>query len=227
MICQWFSLVTSSLVKIIGKSPHSWPKIVIHGNSCIILYVSNSAPITHCSKRSQDPAWHKGHNRTDIAQFGRFQQSLGSLWHNYIVKLPPWTKTLLLLGLNRQDCPHCACHATACYHVARALAELGFLSFLFVFNWTQWIWKVARCFRAPNSLQTHVIFTISKDKYTSLITDSMNCRNCTFSRRADSGSRSTSEIWMGARCFEALNRDYWTQMYDILPISRKVIWSNS
>ena len=25
-ICQWFSLVTSSLVKIIGKSPHSWPK---------------------------------------------------------------------------------------------------------------------------------------------------------------------------------------------------------
>ena len=26
VICQWFSLVTSSLVKIIGKSPHSWPK---------------------------------------------------------------------------------------------------------------------------------------------------------------------------------------------------------
>ena len=25
-ICQRFSLVTSSLVKIIGKSPHSWPK---------------------------------------------------------------------------------------------------------------------------------------------------------------------------------------------------------
>ena len=39
VICQWFSLVTSSLVKIIGKSPHSWPKIVIHGNSCIILYI--------------------------------------------------------------------------------------------------------------------------------------------------------------------------------------------
>ena len=36
MICQWFSL---SLVKIIGKSPHSWPKIVIHGYSCIILYI--------------------------------------------------------------------------------------------------------------------------------------------------------------------------------------------
>ena len=39
VICQWFSLVTSSLVKIIGKSPHSWLKIVIHGNSCIILYI--------------------------------------------------------------------------------------------------------------------------------------------------------------------------------------------
>ena len=25
-ICQWFSLVTSTLVKIIGKSLHSWPK---------------------------------------------------------------------------------------------------------------------------------------------------------------------------------------------------------
>ena len=37
-ICQSVSLVTSSLVKIIGKSPHSWPKIVIHGNSCIIVY---------------------------------------------------------------------------------------------------------------------------------------------------------------------------------------------
>ena len=26
VICQWFSLVTSSLVKIFGKLPHSWPK---------------------------------------------------------------------------------------------------------------------------------------------------------------------------------------------------------
>ena len=43
VICQRFSLVTSSLVKIIGKSPHSWPKIVIHGNSCIILYVIKQA----------------------------------------------------------------------------------------------------------------------------------------------------------------------------------------
>ena len=37
-ICQWFSLVTVSLLKIIGKSAHSWPKnCYIHGNSCIIF----------------------------------------------------------------------------------------------------------------------------------------------------------------------------------------------
>ena len=38
-IRQWFSLMTLSLVKIIAESPHSWQKIVIHGNSCIILYI--------------------------------------------------------------------------------------------------------------------------------------------------------------------------------------------
>ena len=31
----------SWLVKIIAESPHSWQKIVIHGNSCIILYFMN------------------------------------------------------------------------------------------------------------------------------------------------------------------------------------------
>ena len=37
--CKWFSLVTSSLVKIIGKSSHSWPKTVIHDNPCVMLYL--------------------------------------------------------------------------------------------------------------------------------------------------------------------------------------------
>ena len=37
-IRQLFSRVTSSLVKIIAESPHSWQKISIHGNSYIILY---------------------------------------------------------------------------------------------------------------------------------------------------------------------------------------------
>ena len=39
VICQWFSRVKKSRVKIIGKSPHEWPKIVIHGNECIILFL--------------------------------------------------------------------------------------------------------------------------------------------------------------------------------------------
>ena len=39
VICQWFSQVTLSLMKSIGKSPHWWPQIVIHCNYCIILYL--------------------------------------------------------------------------------------------------------------------------------------------------------------------------------------------
>ena len=35
-------IVISSPVKIIGKSHHEWPKIVIHGNSYIILYINNN-----------------------------------------------------------------------------------------------------------------------------------------------------------------------------------------
>ena len=38
-ICQWFSRVTKSRVKIIGKSHHEWPKMVIHGDKCIILFL--------------------------------------------------------------------------------------------------------------------------------------------------------------------------------------------
>ena len=40
VICQWFSRVTKSRVKIIGKSPHECPKIVIHSNKCIILFLT-------------------------------------------------------------------------------------------------------------------------------------------------------------------------------------------
>ena len=39
-ICQWFSWVMKSRVKIIGKSHHEWPKIVIHGNECFILFLT-------------------------------------------------------------------------------------------------------------------------------------------------------------------------------------------
>ena len=49
VICQWFSRVTKSLVKIIGKSPHEWPKIVIHRNECIILFLTCYISWTHRS----------------------------------------------------------------------------------------------------------------------------------------------------------------------------------
>ena len=39
-IQQWFSRVTKSRVKIIAESPHEWQKIVIHGNECIILFLT-------------------------------------------------------------------------------------------------------------------------------------------------------------------------------------------
>ena len=38
-IRQWFSLETSSLVKIITEPPHSWQKLVNQVNPHIILYV--------------------------------------------------------------------------------------------------------------------------------------------------------------------------------------------
>ena len=45
-IRQCFSLVISSLVKTIAESPHSWQIILIHGNSCIILYFFNLGPVS-------------------------------------------------------------------------------------------------------------------------------------------------------------------------------------
>ena len=105
--------------------------------------------------------------------------------------------------------------------VSRELVELGSLSrigrnkferFLIVFrHWTMTV--------APRSL----IFNICKDKYTSLITDSINCRNCSFSHFADSGSRSPSEIWRVAYCFGTLNRNILTKIYAISHIQRKII----
>ena len=40
----------------------------------------------------------------------------------------------------------------------KRLQNRSFWVFCFVFNWTQWIWKVAHCFRAPNSLQTYLTY---------------------------------------------------------------------
>ena len=46
-ICQWFSLITSSLVTLTGKSLARDQKIVIHGNTCVILYIISRKVATH------------------------------------------------------------------------------------------------------------------------------------------------------------------------------------
>ena len=65
------------------------------------------------------------------------------------------------------------------------------------------------------------IFHITRNKYTSLITDSISCENCTFLHFAGSRSRSTSDIWKVVHCFGAMNRDRWTHIYDISQMLRK------
>ena len=84
------------------------------------------------------------------------------------------------------------------------------------------------CYRAEiTAALRYLVFHISNDKYTSLFTDSINCRNCLFSHFADSGSRSTSEIWKVAYHFWELNGNRLTQICDIPHIQyRKVIWRN-
>ena len=69
-------------------------------------------------------------------------------------------------------------------------------------------------------------FILPKDKYSTLITVSIDCRNYTFSHFADSGSRSTSEIWKVAHWFWALKRNRWTHICYIWHIQRNVNWRN-
>ena len=70
-----------------------------------------------------------------------------------------------------------------------ALAELGFLSRI---GHSKFERLLLVSVTQPWPLQpTRMIFHISQDKYTSLITDSIHCRNCSFSNFADSGSRWT------------------------------------
>ena len=66
-ICQWFSLVTSSLVKTIDISPHSWPKkIVTYGNSCIINLCIN---ILHARINTVRPRQNGLHFPDDIFKY--------------------------------------------------------------------------------------------------------------------------------------------------------------
>ena len=80
-IRQWFSRVTKSRVKIIAESPHEWQKIVIHGNECIILFLTRYfVSWTHKSA--------KNHNRALVSPLlPRAAFSDRALWrhHNWSV----------------------------------------------------------------------------------------------------------------------------------------------
>ena len=55
VIFKWFSWVTKSRLKIIGKSPNEWPKIVIQVNECIILFLAcHLMSWTHNSAKNND-----------------------------------------------------------------------------------------------------------------------------------------------------------------------------
>ena len=77
-ICQWFSRVTKSRVKIIGKNRiTSDPNIVIHGNACIILFLTRyfMSWNTHSAKN---------HHRSLISQLSpRTAFSDFALWRHY------------------------------------------------------------------------------------------------------------------------------------------------
>ena len=96
--------------------------------------------------------------------------------------------------------------------VSRAFVELCFLGRIWHSKFERFI-VFDHC--TVTAAQTHVIFHISKDKYTNVITDLINCWNCPFSHFADSESGLTSEIWKVVHCFGALNHDRCTQMCDI------------
>ena len=90
-ICQGFSRVTKSRVKIIGKSHHEWPKIVIHGNECIILFlVRYFMPWTHNSA--------KNNHRSLISQLSpRTVVSDLALWRHHNGSLTSREREILAL----------------------------------------------------------------------------------------------------------------------------------
>ena len=163
---------------------------------------SNLAPITHFSKHSKEPQWHNWHSRTDIAEFWSGSHTV-SVHYGTIISWSCHNEPIIYFYRAQMGKIVTFVPITS-LPVSRALAKLGYLGrigrnkferLLIVFGH----WTMTAALRL-------LIFHISKNKYTSLITNSINRRNCSFSHFADSGSKSTSEIWRVAYCFWALNR---------------------
>ena len=98
--------------------------------------VSNSAPIAHFTSALKTFHDAMGMVGPILANLVRYQPSFSSLWHNYIVKLPQWTKTFLTSGRKWQHSPHCAHFGIACLQSACRIGLSGL-------NWRH-------CFRALN-----------------------------------------------------------------------------
>ena len=90
-IRQWFSRVTKSRVKIIAESPHEWQKIVIHGNECIILFLTHYfVSWTHKSA--------KNHNRALVSPLlPRAAFSDRALWRHYNWSVTSCEREILVL----------------------------------------------------------------------------------------------------------------------------------
>ena len=88
--------------------------------------VSNSAPITHFSKHSEDPPWHNGRNRTDIAEFGPIPTQFWYTMAQPFREVATMNPNFIVIGQkSARSSPLCPITALP---VSIAFVELGFLS---------------------------------------------------------------------------------------------------
>ena len=94
VIFQWFSQLTKSQVKSIGKSPHKWQKIVILGNECFILFLTHhlrpertiplrttiDRPFRHCCQGRTFLIEHCGVNTVDL-----WRHANAGCWHCEVI----------------------------------------------------------------------------------------------------------------------------------------------
>ena len=100
------------------------------GHSTVIINIgqhfkfdaSNLSPKAHFSKRSENPPWHNGHSRTDIAEFGPIPiQFLLTMAQTYC-KVVIMNQKSIVIGQKPVR------SSITALPVSRALVELGFLN---------------------------------------------------------------------------------------------------
>ena len=125
------------------------------------------------STLSEDPGWHNGHKRTDIAEFGVIPTKFWLIMAQIYREVARMNQDFAIIGSNSARSSS-LCPLRHCLFPERLQ------------NWAFWgysKWNLKGCslfsgiepWHAP---LTRVIFHISKDKYSGFITDVMHCRNC-------------------------------------------------